>query len=325
MEPQRSFDRIIINPPFWKTMWFYALCVITGILLILGFIKSREKKLIREKKILERKVDLRTAEVMMQKEIVETQNKEIKDSILYAKRIQEAILPSQDEISKAFPDSFVLFKPRDIVSGDFYWFSEKHGKLVIAVADCTGHGVPGAFMSMIGNTLLNEIVNEKEVIEPYHILFQLRENIMKCLKQTGAEGENKDGMDIALCVFDRTNLHLEFAGANNPLYLISEEELLEIKGDKQPIGVYAGETKPFTNHLKVLKKGDCIYIASDGYADQFGGTNGKKFKYKQMKDLLVSSKNMSMQEQKIVLENNIEQWRGDLEQVDDILMLGIRI
>jgi ligand-binding sensor domain-containing protein/serine phosphatase RsbU (regulator of sigma subunit) len=317
--------RIVINPPFWKTLWFYSLCVLAGILLVFAFIKSREKKLVREKKILERKVDQRTAEVMMQKEIVETQNKEIKDSILYAKRIQEAILPSQEEIRKAFPDSFVLFKPRDIVSGDFYWFSEKNGKLIIAVADCTGHGVPGAFMSMIGNTLLNEIVNEKEVIEPYHILFQLRENIIKCLKQTGAEGENKDGMDIALCVFDRNNLHLEFAGANNPLYLVNEEELLEIKGDKQPIGIYAGETKPFTNHLKVLKKGDCVYIASDGYADQFGGTNGKKFKYKQMKDLLVSSKNMSMQQQKVVLENNIEQWRGNLEQVDDILVVGFRV
>jgi len=317
--------RIIITPPFWKTIWFYVLCAVFALFLVYLYIKNRERKLLKEKRILEQKVDERTAEVMMQKEIVETQNKEIRDSILYAKRIQEAILPSQEEILKALPDSFVLFKPRDIVSGDFYWFSEKQDKLVITVADCTGHGVPGAFMSMIGNTLLNEIVNEKEVIHPDEILFQLRDNIMKCLKQTGAEGENKDGMDIALCVYDKVNMEIAFAGANNPFYLVSGEELTEIKGDKQPIGVYKGDTKPFTSHTVKVKKGDCIYIASDGYADQFGGHNGKKFKYKQMKDLLLSINKESMAGQKKVLDSSIEEWKGSLEQVDDILVVGFRI
>jgi ligand-binding sensor domain-containing protein/serine phosphatase RsbU (regulator of sigma subunit) len=317
--------RIIINPPFWKTVWFFILCLLAGVLLVFAYIKNRERKLRKEKKVLERKVDERTAEVMMQKEIVETQNKEIRDSILYAKRIQEAILPTQEEIRAAFPDSFVLFKPRDIVSGDFYWFSEKNGKLIITVADCTGHGVPGAFMSMIGNTLLNEIVNEKEVLEPDKILYQLRENIMKCLKQTGAEGENKDGMDIALCVYDKQSMELQFAGANNPLYLITLGDLVEIKGDKQPIGVYKGDTKPFTSHPVKLTKGDCVYIASDGYADQFGGTNGKKFKYKQLKDLLLTVNNQSMAEQKKALDASIEQWKGGLDQVDDILVVGFRV
>ncbi len=317
--------RIIITPPFWETSWFLILCVLAAIGLVLAYIKNREHKLLKEKKLLEQKVDERTAEVIIQKEILETQNKEIRDSIHYAKRIQEAILPSQEEISKAFPDSFVLFKPRDIVSGDFYWFSEKNEKLIITVADCTGHGVPGAFMSMIGNTLLNEIVNEKEILNPDEILGQLRENIMKCLKQTGADGENKDGMDIALCVFDKKTLELHFAGANNPLYVISNTDLLEIKGDKQPIGVYKGGHKPFTSHQLSLKQGDCIYIASDGYADQFGGINGKKFKYKQMKDLLLSLSTQSMANQKQALNDSIEQWKGELEQVDDILVIGFRV
>jgi ligand-binding sensor domain-containing protein/serine phosphatase RsbU (regulator of sigma subunit) len=320
-----AFIRITITPPFWKTIWFFILCLIAGLFLVFAYIKIREQKLIREKKILEHKVDQRTTEVMMQKEIVETQNKEIRDSILYAKRIQEAILPAQEEIHRALPDSFILFKPRDIVSGDFYWFSEKNNKVIIAVADCTGHGVPGAFMSMIGNTLLNEIVNEKEVILPHLILFHLRENIMKSLKQTGAEGENKDGMDIALCVYDKEKMELEFAGANNPLYRISGGELIEIKGDKQPIGVYKGDTKPFTSHKVTLTSGDCIYIASDGYADQFGGHNGKKFKYKQMKELLLSLSNQPMAEQKKSLDKGIEAWRGVLDQVDDILVIGFRV
>jgi ligand-binding sensor domain-containing protein/serine phosphatase RsbU (regulator of sigma subunit) len=317
--------RIIITPPFWKTYWFLGIIVVLIILAIFAFIKNRERSLLREKKLLEDKVEQRTAELMMQKEIVETQNKEIRDSIKYAKRIQEAILPAQEEITRSFPDSFVFFKPRDIVSGDFYWFSEKNGKLVITVADCTGHGVPGAFMSMIGNTLLNEIVNEKDVLEPDKILSELRENIMKCLKQTGAEGENKDGMDIALCVFDPLTMQVHFSGANNPVYWIHEGELNEIKGDKQPIGVYTGETKPFTKHSFAVSKGDCIYISSDGFADQFGGPAGKKFKYKQMKELLTANSQIAMHQQREMLQVTMDTWKGKLDQVDDILVIGFRI
>jgi ligand-binding sensor domain-containing protein/serine phosphatase RsbU (regulator of sigma subunit) len=316
---------VIIQPPFWKTAWFYTLCTFGVIVLVVVYVKARERKLRREKKILEHKVEERTAEVIQQKIIVEHQHKEIKDSILYAKRIQQAILPVPEELSRSLADFFILFKPRDIVSGDFYWFSEKNGKVVIAAADCTGHGVPGALMSMIGNTLLNEIVNEKEVLRPDLILGQLRENIIKTLKQTGAEGENKDGMDIALCVLDRPGMLLEFAGANNPLYLVSGSELTEVKGDKQPIGVYQGETKPFTNHRLEIKKGDRIYLASDGYADQFGGPSGKKFKYRQMKELILSLRSLPMKEQKEALDRAIESWRGGLDQIDDILVIGIGI
>ncbi|HWY34483.1 MAG TPA: SpoIIE family protein phosphatase, partial [Nitrosopumilaceae archaeon] len=207
----------------------------------------------------------------------------------------------------------------------FYWFCERKGKIVIAAADCTGHGVPGAFMSMIGNTLLNQIVGERGIVKAGEILDHLREDIIKSLKQTGVAGENKDGMDIALCVLDIKEMQLEFAGANNPLYYLSNGELHEIKADKQPIGIYAGEPKPFTTHPVQLKKGDCIYVASDGYADQFGGSSGKKFKYKQMKDLLLSISTKTMDEQKIVLENTITEWRGNLEQVDDILVIGFRV
>ncbi|MFI5148753.1 MAG: two-component regulator propeller domain-containing protein [Bacteroidia bacterium] len=317
--------RFVITPPFWKTIWFYCLCILLTLLLIFAYIKNRERSLLKEKKILEDRVTERTAEVTLQKEMLETQNKEIHDSIHYAKRIQEAILPAQEDVVHAFPDSFILFKPRDIVSGDFYWFSEKNGIAIVTAADCTGHGVPGAFMSMIGNTLLNQIVNEKGVTKPDEILMQLRENIMKSLKQTGAEGENKDGMDIALCSFDLNTHELLFAGANNPLYVVSKGELIEIKGDKQPIGVYLGEPKPFTCQRMQLQKGDCVYIASDGYADQFGGSHGKKFKYKQMKDLLLALNQKQMTEQRKTLNEEIEKWRGTLEQVDDILVIGFRV
>ncbi len=317
--------KIIIRPPFWKTTWFRILCIVAGILIVLAYIKHREKKLNREKKVLENKVEERTQEVVHQKEQLEDKNKEITDSILYAKKIQEAILPSKAAIRGALPDSFILFRPRDIVSGDFFWFSEKKGKIIIAAADCTGHGVPGAFMSMIGNTLLNEIVNEKEVTVAGKILDLLRENIMKSLHQTGASGENKDGMDIALCTYNRSNGELEFAGANNPLYIVSNGELIELKGDKQPIGVYGGEPKPFTTHKINYKPGDCFYIASDGYADQFGGAGGKKFKYKQLKDLIISITGKPMEEQKNILETTIYNWKGQLEQVDDILLIGFKL
>lgn len=195
--------------------------------------------------------------------------------------------------------------------------------MLFAAVDCTGHGVPGAFMSMIGNTMLNEIVNGKGVVSPGEILKQLREGIIKSLKQTGSTGENQDGMDIALCSLDGNIL--EFAGANNPLWIISNGEFREIKADKQPIGIYYGETKPYTNHTVELRKGDCVYIFTDGYADQVGGSAEKKFKYKQLQELIVANHKLAMEQQKALYFDAIDKWKGNLEQVDDILLIGVRL
>ncbi|HEY6162514.1 MAG TPA: SpoIIE family protein phosphatase, partial [Bacteroidia bacterium] len=196
---------------------------------------------------------------------------------------------------------------------------------LIAAVDCTGHGVPGAFMSMIGNAFLNEIVNERGIVEPHTVLDHLRNNVVKSMRQTGAEGENKDGMDIALCAFDEKQMMLEFSGANNPLWLFRNGELKEFAGDKQPIGVQTGRQDPFTLQKVPLQKGDRIYIFTDGYADQFGGPKGKKFKYKQLQQLLINMEGSPMSEQEKDLQHELEKWKGELEQVDDILVIGIRI
>jgi serine phosphatase RsbU (regulator of sigma subunit) len=260
-----------------------------------------------------------------QNSIIEEKNKDITDSINYARRIQEAILPAKELKRQLFPESFILFQPRDIVSGDFYWFSEKNGKLLIAAVDCTGHGVPGAFMSMIGNAFLNEIVNEKEITKPAEILNQLRENVVDALKQSDAESENKDGMDIALCSFNSNFSSVEFAGAFNPLWLIRKGELKIFSPDKEPVGFQSATSTPFTNQSINLEKGDTIYIFSDGFADQFGGPKGKKFKYLQLQHALVSIQHQSMSEQENSLLKIFDGWKGNLEQVDDVLVIGIRV
>lgn len=266
---------------------------------------------------------LKNVELKKAYEEIEEKNKSIVDSINYAKRIQQAILPSDSEVRELLPQSFVLYLPKDVVSGDFYWIAKKDDKKIVAAVDCTGHGVPGAFMSMIGHTLLNEIVNDRGFTAPAEILNSLREGIIKSLKQTGSEGENQDGMDISLCTLDGETL--EYAGANNPLWIIREGKIEEIKGDKQPIGIYYGVPKPFTNHSIKLNTGDCIYIFTDGYADQVGGSKEKKFRYKQIQELILENCDKSMTLQKEIFLNTINNWKGNLEQVDDILLIGIRI
>ncbi|MCE9540858.1 MAG: SpoIIE family protein phosphatase, partial [Bacteroidetes bacterium] len=241
----------------------------------------------------------------------------------YAKLIQEAILPPKELKYRLFPHAFVLYLPKDIVSGDFYWFTEKNKMKLIATVDCTGHGVPGAFMSMIGNALLNEIINEKGITSPSEILIQLRVKIIDSLKQK--DGQNKDGMDISILCFDENMNTVEFAGANNPLWLIRNGEIQEIKADKQPIGLHHGESKPFSNHVINLLKNDSLYIFTDGYADQFGGNDGKKFKYKHLQNLLLSIQDKPMIEQEKILIEKINDWKGNLEQVDDILIIGVRV
>ena len=260
---------------------------------------------------------------------VETQKKEMTDSIEYAKRIQTVMLPEKGLINEILNDYFVLFQPRDIVSGDFYWVSAKTEKTMVVVADCTGHGVPGAFMSILGMTFLNAIV-QNENLQADVILNLMRGQVINALKQTGKDLENKDGMDMALCIIDWGNARIEYAGANIPLILlrstlITEHELIEVNPDRMPIGIYASNTRPFTRQTIPIIPGDSIYMFSDGYCDQFGGPNLKKFKKKNLIKLLVEIHSLSMTEQKKRLLRNLELWQGDLPQVDDILMLGIKI
>ncbi|MBK9285572.1 MAG: SpoIIE family protein phosphatase [Sphingobacteriaceae bacterium] len=262
-----------------------------------------------------------------QNELINEKNRNITDSINYAKIIQSAVLPNDNEFLEHFKNGFILFKPKDIVSGDFYWFTQNNSKKIITVADCTGHGVPGAFMSMIGISFLNEIVNENEITNPAEILGLLRYKIKTALKQKDSEKQAQDGMDMALLTFDEHFNTVEFAGANNPLWILKKGEnmITEFKPDKKPVGYYHGETLPFTKTQIPLQKGDALYIFTDGIADQFGGPKGKKFKYKQLKQILIDLKDASMQEQKTAIENYFQQWKGDIEQTDDICIIGLKV
>ena len=309
-----------IRPPFYKTWWFLIGCIIVGTFLVLLYIKIRVKTLKEQNRILEEKVEERTAEVVAQKEELSVKNKDITDSIQYAKRIQFAVIPAE----LPFEDTFILLKPKDIVSGDFYWVY-KYGNLeFIAAVDCTGHGVPGAFMSIIGCNLLNKVIRENHIYQPSKILDALNEELL--LSLPSQEGEIiQDGMDMSIVCFNTETSTLEYAGAFNPLYVIKNGEMEEMKADRFSIGRSSLEMKNhFNNYTIDIKKGDIIYMLSDGYADQFGGPDGKKFKYKTLKDLLTSICTESMQTQQTILDKTIEEWRGSLEQVDDILIIGRR-
>ena len=260
-----------------------------------------------------------------QNSIISEKNKDISDSINYAKKIQDAILPSLSEIKKVFPDSFILSIPKDVVSGDFYWFSENADYKLFVVADCTGHGVPGAFMSMIGNTLLNNIVNERKNYIPNIILNELRNGIISSLKQ-GEGSPNKDGMDISLICINKTTHVLQAACANNPIWIVKHDKsIIEIKADKQPIGYTFANQVDFTLKTVELEKGDIVYQFTDGYADQFGGEKGKKYKYNKLKETLLEMNNQPLNQQGDILKNTFITWKGDLAQIDDVLVSGIKI
>lgn len=332
--------QLTIKPPFTESTWFYILILVALIASFILISKIRERKLIRDKCILEQKVKERTIEIQEKAEEIETQRdeimgqhdeileqkKEITDSINYASRIQNAVLPLKEHFEQVFNDHFVMFKPRDIVSGDFYWIAEDTDKLYFTAADCTGHGVPGAFMSMLGISSLNEIFgSENNHLTASRILNLLREKIKFSLHQTGKEGENKDGMDMALCIFHKKKSIIEYAGAYNPLYLIRDSELQEYKADRMPVGIYHVEKDSFTNHEIEIKKGDIIYIFSDGYVDQFGGPAQTKFKSVNLKKLLIEINTKPMAEQKQILEDRFNKWKGDLDQIDDLIFIGIRL
>jgi len=294
--------------------------------------------------ILEERIRQRTSEIVEQKEVIMAQKNEIIDSIDYASRIQQSAIPSDIYLEKIMPEYFVLFKPKDIVSGDFYWVKEVKNYLIITAADCTGHGVPGAFMSMLGITLLNEQISRSRFDTPGEILTRLRNKVKYALNQSVKSQKVVDGMDMALITIDRETKELQFAGAYNSLYLIRKKsksikdvlasynvsadnmdyQLYDFKGNRQPVGRFPIETE-FTNHRIQLQENDTIYLFSDGYTSQFGGPSGKKFALKQFKDLLLNIQNLSMSEQRVKLKVIHEEWKEGIEQVDDILIIGLRI
>ena len=288
--------------------------------------KEQEKKKILEEQNsqLELKVKERTGELAAKNDLITLKNKEITDSLIYAKRIQAAILPDKKMMLNSFDDAFILYLPKDIVSGDFYSFMRKENKIIIAAADCTGHGVAGAFMSMIGTSLLNQIINEKNITAPASILEHLNDGIITALKQK--ESDTNDGMDISMCTFDLDAMTGEFAGANRPLLLLRKGELTTYKPNKLPIGgLQIVADKKYTTTQIDLVKDDHIYFYTDGYADQFGGTMGKKLMIKKFKESLLAIENKTMSEQKDHLRRFFYEWKGHHDQVDDVLVIGIKI
>ena len=268
-------------------------------------------------------------ELTVLNEAISEQKNEIVDSINYAKRIQSAMLPPETYISELLNENFILYKPRDIVSGDFYWIKQVNQYIVLVAADCTGHGVPGAFMSMLGMSYLNEIVQRREITQANHVLNELRKQIKYSLRQHGQRDESKDGMDMALCVIDLKGMKMQYAGANNPLYLIKDvngtPELQEIKADRMPLGYYHGKDISFVNHDIQLDIGDSFYLFSDGYIDQKGGKDDKKFMSKKFKSLLLKIHDQTMPDQKKILDKTLTDWMGKNSQMDDILVIGGRV
>ncbi|MFQ3579940.1 MAG: triple tyrosine motif-containing protein, partial [Bacteroidales bacterium] len=335
--------KIKVNPPFWKTAWFFSVLLILLLICIYVFIKVRERQLIKEKDKLEFQVKERTMEINMQKEEIEQQrdrlnetnnelrriNHLISDSLVYAKKIQEAMLPNPDVIKTYLSDFFLFFMPRDIVSGDFYWFYHLNDKIYLAAADCTGHGVPGAFMSMIGTTLLNEIVVEKEEYTPSEILLKLNAGVIKALnQQTGNSNLTQDdGMDITICAIDKSKNKVEIACANHVVYIVDDDEMITIQGECISIGGMFSVVgkRQYSNYVFPLNSGMLIYMFSDGYQDQFGGEKNKKFLGSKFKEMLYNNRHYPMNKQRDILEERFKDWKGGNKQVDDILVMGLKL
>jgi len=303
---------------------FCVFLIRTRYRLTMNEIKSR-LELARSKEIIEQE----NVVISKQKEELFEKNKEITDSINYAKRIQRAFIPKEDEFKKAFKESFILFKPKDIVSGDFYWIYQIENRTYYATADCTGHGVPGGFMTMLGLSFLEEIVSQNAAKDPADVLNIIRQRIINTLKQTGNAEESKDGMDVVLCCIDKNKMKLTYAAANNSFYVLrkdekGEKQLIEKKGDKQPCGFFP-DPQPFTLKEMELMEGDIIYTTTDGYPDQFGGKKGKKFRYKALEEMLAQNSDLPFEKQREILNTTIEDWKGRLDQVDDILVIGVKI
>ena len=304
-------DTLVCYKQAHRNMYF----LVTGLVILIAFIAIKLLRTNRKNnKILK-----------SQNEIIEEKNKDITDSINYAKRLQTAILPPKDLVNSILPEHFIIYQPKDIVSGDFYWVSHHDSKIMVAAIDCTGHGVPGALLSIVGHNAINQTVNELGILQPAKVLDSMNTLIKKILHQDKGS-DIRDGMDMALCTFDKTTNTLEYSGANNPVFILSEGKLNIIKGSKLTVGSMEEEkVEPPINHSIKLKKGDCFYIFSDGYADQFGGKDNKKFKTSKFQELLISLNGKSMQEQEKSLFQAFKDWKGNNEQVDDVLIIGIRV
>lgn len=289
----------------------FAIVLLTFLLRSMRAILSKEEEL--------------TTSLMQSKLELEQKNQDTLDSIIYAKKIQDAILPMHSKLKQWLPDSFIFHLPRDIVSGDFYWYKKINGKIYIACVDCTGHGVPGAFMSMIGTILLEDIIGKKELSEADEILNQLHLSVVKALKQNRRSKASQDGMDIALCILDENKKIMQFAGAFRPLVQVRNGDLIRIKSDAAPIGGFRGEDPSFSKHEISLEKGDTFYIYTDGYADQFGGSHNKKYMTKRFREFLLSTNHLPLEDQEKELQKEFVRWKGDADQVDDVLVLGFRI
>jgi serine phosphatase RsbU (regulator of sigma subunit)/ligand-binding sensor domain-containing protein len=347
IESQEAVYHFTILPPWYRTTWAYIGLAILIVLLIWGIVRLSVRRLRKQKEYLEKVVKERTAEIRtknteleqqkeeieaqrdeieVQRDKIEEKNKNITASITYAKRIQEAMLPLKDKIEQSFDDYFILFKPRDIVSGDFYWFAQKNNKSIFTAVDCTGHGVPGAFMSMIGSEILTTIVNQGITI-PAEILDYKNRYVRKALKQ--GQTDNQDGMDMSLCTIDKLNKSIEWAGAKNPLIYIKNKELFHIKGDMQSIGghqMVKKKDKKFSNHtISYADATTYFYIFTDGFQDQFGGPKNRKFMVKRMKELIYDNHQKPMHEQHEILNTAIEEWKKNVEQTDDILVIGFKL
>jgi len=268
---------------------------------------------------------VRTNELLAkQKNEIELINKNLTDSINYAERIQSAMFPSKDILSENLFEYFILFKPLDIVSGDFYWFRQHNNSIFVAAADCTGHGVPGAFMSILGLTFLNDLVHNTVALNANDVLTRLKDHVIKTLHQTQNYTSARDGMEMALFILDLESGKLQFSGARRPLYMVRDNQLSELPGDRMPLGISDDGVSLFTNKEMEYKKDDIIYLFSDGYVDQLGGPERKTFKTKKFKDMLLNNSHLSMNEQKEVLDTTLEEWKGNVEQIDDILVIGIK-
>jgi serine phosphatase RsbU (regulator of sigma subunit)/uncharacterized protein HemY len=305
--------------------------ILLGLLFFVIYISYRRK--VRDNLKLEQKneeiqtqrdeIEAQRDTATQQRDQIARQNRIITESIEYASRIQSAVLPQEQTIQQYFPYYFIFYQPKNIVSGDFYWISQIDGKVIIAAADCTGHGVPGAFMSMLGVAFLNEIINQSKIVRPDEILNQLRSKVIDALHQSAKKRGARDGMDISLSMIDKQSNKMHFAGAYNPLYLIRDHSIQEIKADRMPIGVHSVyQDTPFSVDTIELKKGDCLYLFSDGYFDQFGGKKGNKFSKKAFKDMLLKIHKKPMETQKQILNQKITEWKGDRPQIDDIMVLG---
>ncbi len=316
-----------ILPPWFRKWWAFILYLIFASGIVYAIVILYTRRLRHIIRIRTAQVVKQKEEIQIQKEEIEEKNNDILDSIKYAKKIQTALLPPEQDMQRLNLDGFILYLPRDIVSGDFYWLGQKNGKTITVAADCTGHGVPGAFMSMLGIAFLNNIIREKEDFSADQILNELREQVITALRQKGQLGEQKEGMDIAMHIIDWEKKKLEFAGAYNPLILIRNETVFTINADRMPIGISEMVNYPFKNNVLDIIKGDVLYTYSDGYQDQFGGPKNKKFMSKRLKDLFLQIAQKPMKEQKEILDNTLFDWikTGSSNQIDDVIVIGVRI